>query len=66
MPKQTTEYFASSGPVNGENTIAIHDQNAENRVDSDHAEGNCFPLCHSSFDHSDRDLEFLIKNKNLK
>jgi len=49
-PKQPAENLASSWPVNEENQIAIHDHNSENRVASEHAEGDCFPLCFSSFE----------------
>ena len=49
-PKKPAENLASSWPVNEENHIAIHDHNSENRVASEHAGDDCFPLCFSSFE----------------
>ena len=44
--------------------IAIHDQISEDKVDSENAEGNCFPLCYSSFELLRQRLR--VSNKKQK
>ena len=66
MPKQPVEYFASSRPVNGENLIAIHDQNYENKVYSKDAKGDCLPLCFSSFERMKRRFRVTNKKQELE
>ena len=49
-------------PVNEENMIAIHDQIFEDRMDSEHDESNCFPLCYASFEF----LKQILRASNQK
>ena len=52
--------------VNGENLIAIHDQNSENKVDSKHVESDCFPLCLSSFEMLKQIFRVTNQKRNLR
>ena len=48
--KKTVVNFVISRPNSEENQIVIQSQKAEKREDSECAEGDCLPLCYSSFE----------------
>ena len=50
VPKKPAVNFVISRPASEENRTAIQSQKDEKRKDSEYAEGDCLPLCYSSFE----------------
>ena len=50
VPKNLAINFVISRPVSEENRTVIQIQKDEKRKDSECAEGDCLPLCYSSFE----------------
>ena len=61
VPKKPTINFVNSRPVSEENMTVIQSQK-----DSESAEGDCLPLCYSSFELLRQRLKASKKNRILR